>query len=420
METSSVNNFEKLEKAKKQEVPSYLQSVFTTRTDKVNFLNTDNKPEIKAEAAAAKTIKTNFETKNKDYSSSLVELDQLVGAKEQDDYIYDIMFITTSSRYSSSSSRSNSNSGTITSSRGGSSRRYSSRRNTSSSSSSSRRTSSTTSYSSRSRRYSGRRSNQTGGTVSPGDQTTTQHDNFTLRPVSSYNINLHGYALDFIHEYDQEIANRYREDDNFRQEFLFNLERLADNVNVRRVSNVGVTNDTSSLLRASREASIEDRLGIAMSFLTTMADTPQDLERVIENKMSVFLADSVRSGRNQIGGYFSTADHMVLADVDNFSISLHEITVHELTHALDFYDGELDGVLDRFGGDWQQVRAEAINKIRTNPQELDGLSAFYLNYALTNDEEFLAVMSQFYHVDANDLARNLPKVFQTLDNYFRA
>jgi Mlc titration factor MtfA (ptsG expression regulator) len=157
---------------------------------------------------------------------------------------------------------------------------------------------------------------------------------------------------------------------------------------------------------------------VANAFMTLIANSDQQINKIANGNLKVFLADSIVSEGERVAGYFSTANHMVLSRDPGFA-TFNATAVHELTHVLDHSDGSLDGYINGLSPDWSRLRDNAEQKIASTNGNFSGLESGFVNYSTTNDMEFLAVMSQLYQSDTNDFQRNFPELFNTLDRMFR-
>ena len=152
--------------------------------------------------------------------------------------------------------------------------------------------------------------------------------------------------------------------------------------------------------------------------MTLLANSGRTVSDVANSGLTVFVADSISSQGERVAGYFSTNNHMVLSRNPGFA-TFNATAVHELTHVLDNMDGILDGSMRNLTSNWSSLRNEASARIQANGGNFSGLDSGFVNYSQTNDQEFLAVMTQLYQSDSADLQRNFPSIFNTLDSIFR-
>lgn len=92
-----------------------------------------------------------------------------------------------------------------------------------------------------------------------------------------------------------------------------------------------------------------------------------------------------------------------------------DVIVHELMHLLDYLDDD-DGVLPG----WTAKERRMFEKARTSVWKT--LKAEqptpFVDYALTNEVEFLAVLAEVYWVKPNQLKSQHGELFQLMDAYF--
>lgn len=92
-----------------------------------------------------------------------------------------------------------------------------------------------------------------------------------------------------------------------------------------------------------------------------------------------------------------------------------DIVVHEIMHVLDYLDDH-DGLLPEWTDEdvsvFKQQREIERQKIRSGKSPLIG-------YALTNDEEFLAVLAEVYFTRPHDLYNGNPTLYSLMANYFK-
>lgn len=90
--------------------------------------------------------------------------------------------------------------------------------------------------------------------------------------------------------------------------------------------------------------------------------------------------------------------------------------LHEFLHIVDKQDGVIDGIpsvlMDSIEiGPWLEM-------IRTKSQAIEGKDAKIRNYALTNNAEFFAVVSEYFFEHPEMMERKHPQLFQVLTNMF--
>lgn len=92
-----------------------------------------------------------------------------------------------------------------------------------------------------------------------------------------------------------------------------------------------------------------------------------------------------------------------------------DVVVHELVHLIDYLDEE-DGVLPG----WNEHQVEMYFKARDKEIEKmkAGKKSPLVDYALTNDVEFLAVLAEVYAVRPSALKKSNKTLFSLLDEFF--
>ncbi len=93
----------------------------------------------------------------------------------------------------------------------------------------------------------------------------------------------------------------------------------------------------------------------------------------------------------------------------------HNVGVHEFTHLLDKIDGEIDGFPAGMDHEtrqiWANVMAEEMKDIRKRKSDINP-------YALTNEAEFFAVLSEYYREKPAKMQEKHPEIFDVLDEYY--
>ena len=129
-------------------------------------------------------------------------------------------------------------------------------------------------------------------------------------------------------------------------------------------------------------------------------------------------------GRNTLGmvgtGYMN--GQMILSKpalVDAFANadSKSNTAIHEFVHLLDKTDGSTDGIpenlMDRSSLSlWQNLMQQEIEKINKGESDIDP-------YALSGDEEFFAVVSEYFFQQPRLLASNHPEIYKMLKEFFK-
>jgi Mlc titration factor MtfA (ptsG expression regulator) len=96
--------------------------------------------------------------------------------------------------------------------------------------------------------------------------------------------------------------------------------------------------------------------------------------------------------------------------------NLHNVGIHEFVHLLDMADGAVDGLPEIFLAHayaipWLQVIQAEVKKIREGESDINP-------YGLTNNAEFLAVVSEYFFDDPEKLETDHPELYQFLCTIF--
>jgi MtfA peptidase len=96
--------------------------------------------------------------------------------------------------------------------------------------------------------------------------------------------------------------------------------------------------------------------------------------------------------------------------------SLHNVGIHEFVHLLDMADGAVDGLPEIFLAHayaipWLQVIQAEVQKIRQGESDINP-------YGLTNNAEFLAVVSEYFFDDPEKLEEAHPELYRFLCTIF--
>lgn len=94
------------------------------------------------------------------------------------------------------------------------------------------------------------------------------------------------------------------------------------------------------------------------------------------------------------------------------------VGIHEFSHIIDKQDGTIDGVPnvlldDSQIGPWLEL-------IRSKSKEIESKKAKINRYALTNDAEFFAVVTEYFFEHPEMMAKKHPGLFKTLENIYSA
>lgn len=90
--------------------------------------------------------------------------------------------------------------------------------------------------------------------------------------------------------------------------------------------------------------------------------------------------------------------------------------IHEFVHLIDKSDGSTDGIPEGLLGKsyirpWVQLMHEEMKKIAKGTSNIDG-------YALTNEAEFFAVVSEYFFEKPEELQKHHPKLYDMLNKMF--
>ena len=88
------------------------------------------------------------------------------------------------------------------------------------------------------------------------------------------------------------------------------------------------------------------------------------------------------------------------------------VGIHEFVHLLDREDGDTDGIPERlvengFALPWLRLIKQEMDRIRRGKSDINP-------YAITNNAEFLAVVSEYFFNDPEEFHRKHPELFQFL------
>jgi hypothetical protein len=231
-------------------------------------------------------------------------------------------------------------------------------------------------------------------------------------------VNFEAYSSAYLKANAPELSRQFENDPSFRAKYLQNVEKLYNGIDVRTLGQAPVEEKRSRLVGQAGLSTSRERQQVANSFMTLLAKNDNQIDKIAKSGLTVFLADSIVSEGENVAGYFSTDNHMVLSRNPGFA-SFNATAVHELTHVIDFSDGSLDGHINGLSPNWSSLREDASRKIQATGGNLSGLESGFVNYSQTNDMEFLAVMSQLYQSDTKDLQKNFSQIFSALDRMFR-
>lgn len=92
------------------------------------------------------------------------------------------------------------------------------------------------------------------------------------------------------------------------------------------------------------------------------------------------------------------------------------VAIHEFMHILDKQDGRMDGIM-------LQVMKEIditpwLHVIRSKMNEISQGNSSIRHYGTTNEAEFLAVVSEYFFENPNDMREKHPALYMALDSFF--
>ena len=98
-------------------------------------------------------------------------------------------------------------------------------------------------------------------------------------------------------------------------------------------------------------------------------------------------------------------------------VSKDNVGVHEFVHLLDKVDGVIDGVPERltehsYVMPWLHLIKVEMDKIRMGESEINP-------YAITNNAEFLAVISEYFFNDPEDFHLQHPGLYGFLTKFYK-
>ena len=98
------------------------------------------------------------------------------------------------------------------------------------------------------------------------------------------------------------------------------------------------------------------------------------------------------------------------------SSSKENVAIHEFVHLLDKSDGTIDGIPENlmaheYALPWLKMMQEEMNKIEKGKSDINP-------YALTNEAEFFAVVSEYFFTRPEKFQDNHPKLYEQLSIIF--
>jgi len=93
------------------------------------------------------------------------------------------------------------------------------------------------------------------------------------------------------------------------------------------------------------------------------------------------------------------------------------VGIHEFVHLIDMMDGAVDGVPEilmkhAYAAPWIEIIREEMKRIEKGHSDIN-------SYALTNDAEFLAVVSEYFFDKPEKLERKHPELYEQLARIFQ-
>lgn len=98
----------------------------------------------------------------------------------------------------------------------------------------------------------------------------------------------------------------------------------------------------------------------------------------------------------------------------------HNVVIHEFAHKIDFTDGDADGTPDMGFPERRAWAAAFEPAFLAHKKRADqGKKSFLRDYAVTNEAEYFAVVSEAFFEKPKELARQLPDVYASLRDFYR-
>jgi len=97
------------------------------------------------------------------------------------------------------------------------------------------------------------------------------------------------------------------------------------------------------------------------------------------------------------------------------------VVIHELAHKIDFLDGEIDGTPPLESRDERRRWGEAFGAafVAQKARAEHHQKSFLRDYAITNEAEYFAVVSEAFFEKPTQLAKALPDVYAALRDFYR-
>lgn len=95
----------------------------------------------------------------------------------------------------------------------------------------------------------------------------------------------------------------------------------------------------------------------------------------------------------------------------------HNVGIHEFAHLIDQAGGQIDGMPVSLPGESRKPWAHMVHRILSEGRR--GLNADIPDYGFTNEQEFFAVISEYFFEKPHELQRRHPELFALLEQVFR-
>ena len=138
------------------------------------------------------------------------------------------------------------------------------------------------------------------------------------------------------------------------------------------------------------------------------------------DKKFQFEGNSNRNIMGMVGGGYMNGQ-MILSRAALYhgfskSSSKENVAIHEFVHLLDKSDGTIDGIPENlmaheYALPWLKMMQEEMNKIEKGKSDINP-------YALTNEAEFFAVVSEYFFTRPEKFQDNHPKLYEQLSIIF--
>ena len=97
------------------------------------------------------------------------------------------------------------------------------------------------------------------------------------------------------------------------------------------------------------------------------------------------------------------------------------MVIHELAHKIDFVDGDIDGTPPLESREERQAWREAFGTayLAQKARAEHGQRSFLRDYAITNEAEYFAVVSEAFFEKPKQLEEALPEVYAVLRDFYK-